>query len=100
MPHTPGPWKTIERLTASENSRGLAIRGGNRKLIGEVYPLDSDITLEAKANARLIAAAPELLDALRTARKVLTVACGTEAPYIRVALSSIDAAIAKAESVA
>ncbi len=45
----------------------------------------------------LHAAAPELLEALKLARKVLSVACGEEAPYIRIAFSKIDPAIAKAE---
>jgi hypothetical protein len=39
----------------------------------------------------------ELLSALKTARGVLEVACGTEAPYIREAFKLIDPAIAKAE---
>jgi hypothetical protein len=48
---------------------------------------------------RLHDAAPELLDALKTARRVvLTVACGTTAAYIREALEVIDAALAKAEA--
>jgi len=55
--HTPGPWKaTAMRVTAPETNDRLAldvqINGGNR---------DGN-----KANARLIAAAPELLDALET----------------------------------
>lgn len=49
----------------------------------------------AVARARLMAASPDLLKALCLARKVIIVACGKEAPYIRVAIASIDAAIVK-----
>jgi hypothetical protein len=65
---------------------------------------------ERRANARLIAAAPEtaaerdrlrevnaeLLAALKTLREGLTIACGQEAPYIKWLLSEADPAIAKA----
>ncbi len=51
---------------------------------------------ESEAQARLREAAPELLAALKLARRVLTVACGEEAPYIRAAFAQIDPAIAKA----
>lgn len=71
----PGPW-TVERTSEDV----IAVR-------------------DATGQLQLIAtrAVPDLLDSLRTARRVLTVACGTEGPYIRIALANIDAAIAKAE---
>lgn len=59
--HTPGPWKAI---TTGYNR--VDIRTDvpmNSRAIGEVYRDGSEPT--GLANARLIAAAPELLDALR-----------------------------------
>lgn len=57
--HTPGPWKaTYKTVTAPETEDRLPldvhIHGGNRD--------------DNKANARLIAAAPELLEALKTSK--------------------------------
>lgn len=55
--HAPGPWK----------AQGLAIVASDRSFVGRVYPwcADPQDAECAKANARLIAAAPELLNALR-----------------------------------
>ena len=54
--HTPGPW----------TSQGLAIVASDRSFVCRVYPwcADPQDAECAKANARLIAAAPELLEAL------------------------------------
>jgi hypothetical protein len=61
--HTPGPWEIKEMslrdglgIFASDNMCALAI----------VYPEIGQRFDEGKANARLIAAAPELLEALQT----------------------------------
>ncbi len=59
MSHTPGPWKNLEnRITSS---------GGE---ICEIFALEGDDRHskyeEANANARLIAAAPELLQILQS----------------------------------
>ena len=67
--HTPGPWSTYTILQPSENHRGweIAPKRGNR--VAAVYPMctedGSDPSEEAQANARLIAAAPDLLAALK-----------------------------------
>ena len=51
--HTPGPWS---------NDYGVEIRAGEfRPICGMRFPFDSE---QNQANARLIAAAPELLEAL------------------------------------
>lgn len=54
--HAPGPWAV----------QGLAIVAGDRSFVGRVYPwcADPQDAECAKANARLIAAAPDLLDTL------------------------------------
>ncbi len=65
MKHTPAPWK----------ASGLEIRHAERSLIlAQVYkhlPANQSKE-EAEANARLIAAAPELLEALKVAQAWLS----------------------------
>ena len=54
--HTPGPWDL------NETQRGTYIyQGGTENCIAEIY---ADVNEDQAANARLIAAAPELLEAL------------------------------------
>ena len=69
--HTPGPWVHIAKLTASENHKGFFIRAQKAARNGlwalaDVQPGDENGNL-GEANARLIAVAPELLEALRAA---------------------------------
>lgn len=66
--HTPGPWKcyTINDRILNHN-RGFEIHGPETKgSIRDVLPT------ETEANAKLIAAAPDLLQALETAKHTLT----------------------------
>lgn len=76
--HIPGPWEFAPKLTASENHKGFFIRAekANRTgkfAIAEVQPGDEDGCL-GEANARLIAAAPELLEALKIAEQFMQIA--------------------------
>ncbi len=58
--HTPGPW------IVSDSSEGLCITMEHGVRIAELYGVPSGRAPETpEANARLIAAAPELLEALR-----------------------------------
>ena len=69
--HTPGPWETTYS-DDSDNGRYVVgpNRGNNDKLIADCYA-DTALDLglpsceEAQANARLIAACPELLESLK-----------------------------------
>ena len=62
--HTPGPWIVQSKLSGSENHRGFRIMDApNAWALADVQPGDSDGDL-GRANARLIAAAPDLLAAL------------------------------------
>lgn len=61
--HTPGPW------TFDDNMGCRDIRGADGKPIASTHGLANDD--EDQANARLIAAAPELLAALKTALKCI-----------------------------
>ena len=68
MKHTPGPWEFLPKLTASENHKGFFVRskkatGNGKWSLAEINPGDEDGKL-GKANAALIAAAPDLLNAL------------------------------------
>lgn len=84
--HTPGPWET------SSNSDGdwdvCGPDGGD--MIADLKGCDN-----AEANARLIAAAPELLAALKGAEQIISVSDG----HWQAALEKIRAAIAKAEEI-
>lgn len=62
MSHTPGPWTHYPFLSGSENHSGFGVNGNGFRL-ASAHPIDSDGN-EGEANARLIAAAPELLMAL------------------------------------
>ncbi len=64
MKHTPGPWKAHYHESGNEVQRGLA---------GYSIQADEGIaySISRKANAHLIAAAPELLSVARTAVNAL-----------------------------
>lgn len=95
MAHTPGPW-TLHQEGSMRACDGRHDSEDGCRTIAEAEIIGV-ARAEAEANARLIAAAPELLAALKVARCVLKVACGAEAPYIREAFKAIDPIIAKAE---
>jgi hypothetical protein len=59
--HTPTPWKTTEVTTRPDFPFSLAIEGANGFRPGLLYADGSENKGQALANARLIAAAPELL---------------------------------------
>jgi hypothetical protein len=68
LKHTPGPWKITPRLTSKE-VYSLDIYCDNKTLAevkGKHYQIDNNI---CDANAKLIAAAPELLEACIEAEK-------------------------------
>lgn len=111
-PHTPGPWQleptdgTIRARWSSafrpEHSNqmgdylgsivcGLAQAVGGWPTLGRQFAIP-----EAEANARLIAASPELLDALTILEKAFVVAVGDTSPFAKEALAPARAAIEKA----
>ena len=61
--HSPSPWTYVPLLSASENHKGFRIYDVGEFFVADISPRDSDGT-EGGANARLIAAAPDLLAAL------------------------------------
>lgn len=96
--HTPGPWEAIGNLVRSP----MAKENGSGVMLAECadrwfLKVNSD---EAKANARLMAAAPELLEALQTIDKRFK-ACSkatilSSEAYDAFYQSFVQAAIAKA----
>jgi hypothetical protein len=93
MSHTPGPWGLDDdTMEIFSNTTGHST-GWIAKVLGNDdngRPLKSD---EMTANACLIAAAPELLAALKAIKAVLW----SDSEDIRPVEKMIDAAIAKAE---
>ncbi len=65
--HTPGPWSLGK---AHETAQNHAVCKGARvlaRVVGSGYPIGIGASPESEANARLIAAAPDLLEAAREA---------------------------------
>lgn len=104
MKHTPGPWR-IEDVTSQGTMIYRRIVGGNgtaKKHVGFAGAYRMNPASEAQANARLIAAAPELYEKLHESIALLALA---QAAITSVEINSkiqrqIDenrAAIAKAE---
>lgn len=88
--HTPGPWKVDKYIDSGKPSLSVSANGSE---VAQASSWAGDGADEAGANARLIAAAPELLEACREAKEVLDdLPCGAAE-----ALKKIDAAISKAE---
>jgi hypothetical protein len=102
--HTPGPWTVLPPESGTDDY--LRVRGtrlGGRYKIANVLsavplganPIEAE---EASANARLIAAAPELLEALRAAQELIERRWGypDDASSREVTLEQTRAAIRKA----
>lgn len=86
MKHTKGPWRY------EDGTKTIRSVPGNHWIAS----LDSwDGAIDNEANARLIAAAPEMLEALREAKQILERAKQYFPKYVLA--NSIDPAITKAE---
>ena len=91
--HTPGPW-----VWATSNSWSRLMRVGGKDggiLCPVVHQYDAhpDLSIPNEADARLIAAAPEMLEALKEAVEVFQI----EVPFGSRTIAQMRAAIAKAE---
>lgn len=84
--HSPGPWHIVDR--AVEDCAWNEIRDVNDEFVCALGEYSYD-----KGNARLIAAAPEMLEALKHAEALIMAKCDPEHPTLAV----VRAAIAKAE---
>ena len=100
MKHTPGPWITRAGETNDKYGRTLGVvvdesnNDGVSKAVCYVSP-ESDITDEDVANAKLIAAAPELLEALKELQAYANKTIGNHGPIAM--WSKVREAIAKTE---
>jgi hypothetical protein len=69
MTHTPGPWKILtadDGFIGDVEKRDFGITAGG--IIAEVfYQIDDDVFADVEANANLIHAAPDLLEACEKA---------------------------------
>jgi hypothetical protein len=74
--HTPGPWITADNTNTSNFVYALSGRGFNRMFLS-VYTDKKEGAMpgEVEADARLIAAAPEMLAALKDARQQIIALC-------------------------
>ena len=88
--HTPGPWHVSDDMYGVGNLLVAGVTASNAEPIA-----NCGLGKTGKANARLIAAAPELLDALQTAAMAL-IGYTHRNEIIENALDSARAAIAKA----
>ena len=97
--HTPGPWR-YARGNGSPTTGEHMIAGATPGYLAEVRDVGSGSVV---ANARLIAAAPELLAALKNAVRILTFAInnhqlsGQNKLDVAGHISAMRAAIAKAK---
>ena len=89
MPHTPGPWNTIW-----ESGTHIIDANAGKTDIAHVINRGNPDTTEA--NARLIAAAPELLEALQMVNAFYSEGVDEEDPTERSVMAAVRAAIGKA----
>lgn len=106
--HAPGPWAAsapdgsyhdVIRIFADSDPEGaapVAICPQRQSAIMSVMTGQTDSTTEAAANARLIAAAPELLDALRNTLAIAEIKWGNLDPDANTVFANARAAIARA----
>lgn len=98
--HTPGPW-AVNPALAQVDAFVLSPSQAPIPVCQMLWPTDERSEAETEANARLVAAAPDILAALKEARKGCQLlddlcACGADDDYVRDLLSTIDSALAKA----
>lgn len=101
--HTPGPWEIFWNYGSTEQHRIYTGHGAEPcEIIARVEAYaptpepSEDPELQGKANARLIAAAPELLEALEVAANELTRLIERGNDSSRLTLATVCKAIAKA----
>jgi hypothetical protein len=97
MSHTPGPWRVEDRPGRGYGKEFLVYTPRGFAFAGDQLKPDGVSLAEARANAALAAAAPDLLEALKRARDKLILEHGHRPGLSAILVESIDPAIAKAE---
>ena len=95
--HTPGPWLLEPR---DDGAKGFRLYGADGDLIDCLSAsrwIDEQDDPEQVANARLIAAAPDLLASVRHLRAFWRPGSNHDTQEVQYALAAADAAIAKAQ---
>ncbi len=93
--HTPGPWITDDRHI--HPASGLTYPRGQEPETDVIVLVDTDQHADGllnetdKANLRLIAAAPEIFEALRRAERAMTAALAPEKHHLPMAKAIADA---------
>ena len=98
--HTQGPWHAIEQNASNPNTKGLFEidanhPSGNRQTIA-VTPYKGDAR-ELEANARLIAAAPEMLEMCKLLEECMETIDGKDGYDASYELAKVRAVLAKVE---
>ena len=94
MAHTPGPWKWSDQYETGDDRPTFSLIGeGGYGILSCDGVENSPQCLHDEANARLIAASPDLLDALT---KLVNGASSGNSPTSAALLKNARAAIAKA----
>lgn len=96
MSHTIGPWRVMQ-ATSQEPDAMRIIYGGNLERVAIIPDVEFAAQREAIADARLIAAAPDLLDALYLALPYVEEGEEYNHPDKRVLSKTIRALISKVE---
>lgn len=100
--HTPGPWRVVR----DRNGAATMILSSQKDEDGDELPVidyeHGGYTYAYEANARLIAAAPDMYEALKEAREALATEIKFEisasvAESLEATIAQIDAALSKAE---
>lgn len=73
--HSPGPWKIWSDAWDIQVRGQADVRTADGRLVAAVFRRNDTNDRECEANARLIAAAPELLEALRAAAREAAYSC-------------------------
>lgn len=97
--HTPGPWTVLPEELDRDYIRVRGTQLGKRYKIANVPTPTNGVEREAeetRANARLIAAAPELLEAIQKYRARVASCRSGQTHSFALAQYALDAAIAKA----
>ncbi len=99
--HTAGPWE-MHPVGLAQGHFFISRAGIPHGWIADIGPHPIDDASERTANARLIAAAPELLESSEAVEKILApfVDAKMSAPHMIEAVQALRAAIAKATGAA